>query len=386
MSKWGVGVTPAAPPPIRGWRISTVPMQRGWTIQQGATVSYPDPRAGQFRGRVGVCADPTLANMQALSAAGINWLRCDFSWAIIQPVDSAHFTWTTTDAVMTAAAQTGMNVLAIIDYCTPWASSKGDQIGDARFFHPTNNSDYANYAWAIVSRYGPGGAFWSAHPEFVPRPLTAVEIWNEPSAYYYWLPEPDSSDYAAMALAAAKAIKSVGPQVKVIVPADLYESRNDGEGPTLWGRSVFAAQPTLVNYVDAISVHPYPSSVCPDPLDDTRNVDQGFYGKALVARDLVMNQTGRELPVWITEVGWTTATSTSIGVTETNAATYTNHALGRALQANGTTQPYRPAIDMIFFYKYGRSNGVMTDAQGNYMLLRADGTAKPAWPEVLKYV
>lgn len=386
MSKWGISVLPATPPPIRGWRISTVPMQRGWTIPQGALTSFPDPRPGQFRGRVGMCADPTLANMQTLTAAGINWLRCDFTWSTIQPVDGTHFVWDTSDAVMKAAAQTGMNILAIIDYCAVWASSKGAQTGDARFFHPTNNSDYANFAAAIVTRYGPGGSFWTAHPELAQRPLTAVEVWNEPWGYYYWLPEPDPSGYAAMALAAAQAIKTANSQVKVIIPADMYESRNDGGGLTLWGTAVFAAQPTLANYTDAISLHPYPSSVCPDPLDDTRNVDQGFYGKALIARDVLMAATGRQFPVWITEVGWTTATSTSTGVTEANAAAYTNHALGRALQRNGTARPYRPAIEMIFLYKYGLSNGIMTDSQGNYMLLRADGSAKPAWSEVLKYV
>ncbi|MDB5175394.1 MAG: beta-galactosidase [Candidatus Saccharibacteria bacterium] len=387
MSKWGVTVNYPTPvgPLVRGWKLGKPAVRTGWDSAR-VVASFTDPNPGQYRSRIGMNAAPSLQNMQELTAAGITWLRCDFAWPAIQPTSSGQFTWTAHDAIMTSAAKTGMNILAILDYCAPWASTKGAQAGDIRFFAPSNNADYAAFCTAVIQRYGPGGSFWSANLGLRPSPVTAVEIWNEPWLSFYWNPEPDPTGYASLALVAAQAVKAASAAVKVIIPGDLFQSRADGLTQQRWGSAVFAAQPTLKNYTDAISVHPYPSSVCPDPLDDTRNVDQGWYGKCLEARDQIALTTGTLLPVWITECGWTTATGASNGVTESAAATYMNHMLGRALQSNGKSTSYRPIIEKVFPFKYEPANGVMTDAEGNYGMLHTDGTPKPAWLEVLKYL
>lgn len=391
MSKWGVSSAPTIGPSIRGWGINR-PFAQGWsTGAQGVVTSYPDPIPGTFRGRVAVCiwygynASTALTMMNTLVAAGVTWLRTDFDWSTIQPTSASLFSWNNADTLMTAAAKSGMNVLAILDYCAPWASSKGTQAGDITLFPPVLNSDYGNFCAAVVSRYGPNGTFWTLHPELVPSPLTAVELGNEPWGSWFALPQPNPTRYAGMALAGAIAIKSVNSSVQVIIPADLYQARSDGLTLQPWGPAVFTAQPTLATYTDKISFHPYPCSICPDPLNDSHNVDQGFYGKALIARDVVCAAAGKLFPVWLTEIGWTTATGTSTGVTEADAAIYTNHLLGRALQANGQSLPYRSAIEKVFVFSYKNSNGTMSDAEGNYPLLHSDGTPKPAWAEVLKY-
>lgn len=391
MSKWGVTAATATGPTIRGWGVNQ-PVSQGWsTGPQGRITGYDDPAPGAFRDKVAVCtwcgydAATYLKVMQTLITAGVTWLRTDFDWSTIQPTSASLFSWASPDIIMTAAAKSRMNVLAILDYCAPWASSKGTQPGDITLFPPVRNSDYANFCAAVVARYGPGGTFWTLHPELVPSPLTAAELGNEPWGSWFALPQPDPSRFAGMALAAAVAIKAVNSSVQVIIPADLYQARSDGLTFQPWGPAVFTAAPTLATYTDKISFHPYPSNICPDPLDDGHNLDQGFYAKALIARDVVCATAGKLLPVWITEVGWTTATGTSNGVSEADAAIYTNHLLGRALQTNGESLPYRSAIEKVFIFGYKNSNGNMADAEGNYGIMHSDGTPKPAWAEILKY-
>ena len=49
-----------------------------------------------------------------------------------------------------------------------------------------------------------GGAFWRAHPELTPQPVTAIEIWNEPDNREFWAPAPDAAAYAGLYLDRAR--------------------------------------------------------------------------------------------------------------------------------------------------------------------------------------
>lgn len=324
---------------------------------------------GPASGRVGLAtnllgsAEPLRPQLATLHDAGIRWIREDFAWDRIEP-ERGRFDWSATDELMAAAAAERVDVLAVAAYSAAWATS--DPGGDVHA-PPREDRDYAAYVRAVVERYGPGGAFWRGDgPE---RPLRAVELWNEPWGYFFFKPEPDPARYAALARAGARAVREAADGVDVLVPADLLEVRTDGR-IVPWFSALLAADRSLADLVDGWTAHPYPSprSAPPDARGDPRF---GFDRVAEIRR--LADAAGVERPIWITELGWTTATGSEDGVTEQQQADFLDAALGRALGA------WREFVPHVFVYTWNRSTGDPGDIEGNYGLRRADGSFKPAW-------
>lgn len=323
-------------------------------------------------GRVGLSThllltdEPLLPQLEKMRRAGIGWIREDFLWERIEPSPGA-FDWDRTDELMGAAARAGVDVLAILDYSAPWASS--DPAGDTSY-PPADPSRFAAYARAVVDRYGEGGTFW--HGDGPERPLRAVEIWNEPWGYFFWRPDPDPERYTELARATAEAVREAGRDVEVLVPADLLQVRSDGE-IRLWFRALLRADPSLPELVDGWTVHLYPSprDAPPDAGGDPR-----FAVRRVECIRRIATEAEVERPLWITELGWTTASASEEGVTEREQARYLGRTLDLALG------PWRGYVERTFVYTWSRSNEDPADVEGNYGLRRADGSLKPAWRAV----
>jgi hypothetical protein len=339
-----------------------------------ATAAVVLSAGGTPSGRVGLATnllgsrEDMRRQLATLHDAGIRWIREDFPWERIEP-QHGRFDWRATDELMAAAAEEEVDVLAIAGYSAPWSTS--DPGGDVHA-PPRDDGDYAAYVRAMVERYGPGGEFWRG--DGAERPLRAVELWNEPWGHFFFKPDPDPARYAALARAGAGAIHSAARGVDVLVPADLLQVRSDGR-IVPWFSALLSADPSLPELVDGWTVHPYPSprSAPPDAPGDPRF---GF-GRVAETRRLAA-AAGAERPVWITELGWTTATGSDEGVSEEQQAAFLNAALGRALGA------WRDFVPHVFVYTWNRSTGVPGDLEGNYGLRRADGSFKPAWRVVTR--
>jgi glycosyl hydrolase family 42 (putative beta-galactosidase) len=322
---------------------------------------------GAWTGRVGVAGhlmwySDQQTEMSRLRAGGVDWTREDFLWDTIEP-SKGSFDWSWPDKLMTSSSRTGMNVLAILDYSAKWASSGPN--GDGTYA-PRDNAEFAAYAAAIVRRYGSGGSFWSAHPELTPRPLGAVEVWNEPWGHWDWKPNPDPAAYARLARATAEAVKAATPGVKVLIAGDLLQARTDGK-IIPWLANVLTADPGLKSLVDAYSVHPYPYPRELGPFDERPDARWDFRRLELI------HQVDPTRPLWITEVGWSTAPGVSDAVSEAQQATFVRGAVQRALGEWGGF------VERIFVYSWDRSNGTSGDREGNFGLRRSDGSTKPAW-------
>jgi hypothetical protein len=300
-------------------------------------------------------------------AGGVEWIREEFPWRIVEP-QRGTFSWRQTDALMAAASVARVNVLGILAYSAPWASSDPTGAGDSKY-PPRDPADYAHYAAAVVSRYGAGGSFWSSRPDLAPRPLTAVEIWNEPWGYWFWKPNPSPAGYARLARAAATAIRSANPKVTILLAGDALQVRTDG-AIVGWLKNLRAADATLNTLIDAYSVHPYPSPRTNGPYLDRSDSRWDFQ------RVTLTHEIDPTLPIWITEVGWSTA-DTSDSVSEATQATYVKGAVVRALTDWGSY------VRRVFVYSFDRDTGDRTNREGHYGLLHQDGSPKPAW-EALK--
>jgi hypothetical protein len=330
---------------------------------------------GRASSRIGVSThlmagdEPLDQALAPIARDGVRWIREDFAWARIEP-ERGRYDWQRTDELMAAAAAAEVDVLAILDYSAPWATS--DPGGDLEA-PPRADADYARFARAVVDRYGEGGAFWDrADPV---RPLAAVELWNEPWGFFFWRPEPDPARYATLARAAAEAIRAADRDVDVLVPADLLQVRADG-AVRPWFAALLEADGGLPDLVDGWTVHPYPSPRAAGPGADG---DLRYSVKRVAEVRAVAERERAIHPIWITEIGWTTAAETEDGVSEEEQAQYLEETLALA------EGPWRDFVARTFVYTWSRSTGAAGDVEGNYGLRRADGSVKPAWRVVREH-
>ena len=354
---------------------ATVKRPRASLTPRRAAVQPPDAYAG----RVGVAVSYDLyqspvtqiqGGLAQLHAGGVSWIREDLTWAVAEPEPEV-FDWAPFDRLLKAAALARVHVLGILDYSAPWASSDPTRDGNA-FYPPKSDADFASYAAAVISRYGRTGTFWAENPQLTPDPLTALEVWNEPYESWDWKPRPDPVAYAALASQAARAIHAVDPHSVVLMAADLA-SWDNGNPPHRhsWLDSLLATDPELARLVNAIAVHPYPA-----PLNLGPNY-RGPHLKASFGRVALIRQAelaaGVRLPIWITEIGWSTAPDTPQAVSERRQAMYLQDATRRSLG------PWGSYVSRIFLFGWFRSSGRRGDLAGNYGLLDPTGVPKRAW-------
>ena len=336
---------------------------------------------GSYLGRVGMNsngfwfgANDAGAAYSRLAAGGVTRVREDFNWNAIEP-QRGQFNWSRPDTMMTAASRAGVEVLGILDYSAAWASSDPSGNRDEHFA-PRDNADYAAYARAVVRRYGPNGTFWSQHPELTAQPVTAMEIWNEPWGWWSWRDEPNPAAYAAMARAAAEAIHAADPSVKVVMEASLLQARHDG-ATAGWIDQVLGAQPALKSLVDVFSLHPYPYPKQNGPNVD-RNDPRWDYRQIELVRQTTISLGARK-PIWVSEIGWSTAPEADGAVTEAQQSRYIQDAVVRAF----TNWPY---VERIYLYSDDRDGSNRRDLEAWFGLFHGDGSAKPAWSALTQMI
>ena len=336
-----------------------------------------------YAGRVGVSShliwlseSDAQTALAPLVAGGVTWVREDFPWDQLQPSPTG-WDWTKSDNLMRAASAAGVNVLAILDYSAPWASSDPTGGGDTHY-PPSSDAAYANYAHAVVARYGVGGAFWATNPGLRPRPLGAVEIWNEAFGWWNWKPAPDPAAYAALVRAAAAGARAAQPSIPVLADGDLLEVRQDG-AIVGWLDSLLSADPGLASVVSAFAIHPYPDPPSKSPMDTSGDPQWTYSGEVALVRQTEARH-GVQTPLWITEIGWTTAPGTPEGVTEAQQARYVTQAVSLGIGEWGAF------VQRVFIYSWDESTGTPGDAEGNYGLRRSDGSFKPAWPSLVALI
>jgi polysaccharide biosynthesis protein PslG len=321
-----------------------------------------DGRVGLNTHLVWAPGDAVEPVLREIRAGGVRWVREELAWRLVEP-EEGRFEWDQTDNLMAAASRAGVDVLGILAYSATWASA--DPAGRDDRYPPRDPSAFARYARAVVARYGRGGAFWDEREELDPRPLRAVEIWNEPWTHSTWRPDPDPAAYARLVRAATRAIRDVAPDTTIAIAGDLLQVRTDGK-VVEWLGELLRADPELPSLVDVYTVHPYPDPRTAGPYDEHPD-GRWDYGRVELVR-----AADDRLPIWITEVGWSTAAAND-AVSESVQARYVEGAVARALDDWGAY------VERIFVYSFDRDSGERSDREGHYGLRRADGTAKPAW-------
>jgi hypothetical protein len=223
------------------------------------------------------------ADLDAMVAAGMTWVRADFYWSAIE-YQRGQFSWNATDAFVHAAESRGLRVLAMPDYTPTWART-----GPTDKYPPSHPSDYATFVAALAQRYAPLGVHnW--------------EIWNEPNNAMFWEPRADPVAYTTLLELANAAIKHADPSATVVT-GGLSPASDDGRNvaPLTFLAAIYAHGGR--NSFDAVGYHPY-SYPYPPMYPATWNT---FYETPALHALMASNGDGAK-QVWGTEIGFATGT------------------------------------------------------------------------------
>ena len=333
---------------------------RAEPVAPGAAAPEMRPEVGvQFHGRWADTTDEQRARfLDQLAAAGALWVRLDVSWAMLQPEgpDSYDLAWGVpfVDRVISMITSRGMRPLVTLWLTPGWANG-----GAGERTLPDDPADYARAAQWAAQR-------WQGQ-------VPAWEVWNEPNSEDF-LTGADPAQYAALLKAAYPAIKAGAPEATVVFGGTQL---ND----TDWIERAYDAGAS--GSFDAMATHPYmsPADLPPEaPNDGTGNRLRHL----IAVRELMVERGDEDLPIWLTEFGWSAHPDTGDeqpwqrGVTEQEQADY----LLRTVRLVREDMPY---VTHMFWYT-DRDRPDRGPQLGGYGLFDPALSPKPAFDALAQYL
>lgn len=221
---------------------------------------------------------------------GARTIRSDFLWHRIEP-EQGEWNFEHHDQVVNAFTSKGIEVIPLLAYGVPWASS---QTEDDHYFPPDDPADFANFAATVAERYKGS--------------IRRFEIWNEPNAgFRFWKPDfaGNPEEFGSLVIAAANAIHSKHPESEVILGGTFYHEQII-PGAEEFLTELLVHHPNLFDSIDAVAIHPYslyPPTVAPEFSADGE----------IPIWEMIQNiqRIVAPLPVTVTEYGITTIGDTS---------------------------------------------------------------------------
>jgi hypothetical protein len=192
----------------------------------------------------GPVLDPQVANlpheMDLMVHSGVESIRAVFPWAGAQPYpnwdsvppdkrqlfrdeNGVPTAFGYSDRIVAVAAQRGLAVLPVLWQAPRWAAREpgGDEASP-----PRSADDFAQYAAALVDRYGPNGSLWAEYPALPRVPIRSWQIWNEPNIVPFWKDQPFAPDYVAVLRAARARILALDPGARIVIGGLVNDSWN----------------------------------------------------------------------------------------------------------------------------------------------------------------
>lgn len=324
--------------------------------------------------RYGVMAHVDLAHKQyadmqevnralsMISEAGIQAIRVDFSWIVMEP-DRGRFDWRQYDAMVSAIQEHHLGILALVGGSPRWATSTPTDSQWATA-HPKDMQEYARFVYVLVSRYHDSVRAWA--------------FWNEPNVSIYWKPAPDPLRFAEMQRLGYLAAKYADPSGIVLFTG----LANDGSQwmpqhtwypPEEFLQAVY--KEIGGQFFDAVGRHPYAH-----PTWEGFDVLRQF----VRATRAVMTANGdASKPLWLDEIGY----GLTGGLTEEGQANWLVQLLDHMLSSTD--------YDAVFWYnfrnkpveEYGHEEG--SDSyifEHTLGLVREDFTPKPAYHAYQQFI
>jgi hypothetical protein len=263
---------------------------------------------------------PTPERLAGLEAgAGAEVGRFTISWESLQPAPPTHgrpqFEWDQFDRFVEALDGHGIRPLPVLLGAPGWARDP-PPICLGSMCPPSRHrlDQWAAFVAAVARRY----------PE-----AAAIEIWNEPNHVSSWrtLKGPDPERYAALFERSVRAVRSVDPELPVLIgsvaAAGSGGLRKDTTIPDFLNGFYDTVDPAVLDSAIGLGVHAYPSVHELDRLEP----NGGFATTLRQVRGVRDARDPRRL-LWVTELGAsTTAARVGPPVSEAEQASAVRNAL-----------------------------------------------------------
>jgi hypothetical protein len=309
---------------------------------------------------------------QRLTGAGMNTIRVELSWALIQPVSSSKYDWSSVDGAF-AAMPAGVKAIALFNNSPAWArdSSQKAVCGTASTMScrmpPAESklSSWQSFVKTALARYG--------------SKVAAVEAWNEPNLASFWRPKVDAARWARLVSATATAARAAKPGVTVIsggLVGGLNDDPTHDVGPMDFMQAAFAAVPKLATSIDQYGLHPYSRDACGAFGADSWAVQRDFLTDACASAGWDVDRMR-----WVVK---TYDPGAPIAITEYGFHTGGAYAIDAAEQGDWLVRAYdwfdaQADIGYLIFHTLFDTVWAPSADEATYGMVDAANNPKPAW-------
>lgn len=285
--------------------------------------------------------------LEMINNYGFNSFRDDYLWDMVEKKNGDYQPVGKLNRVESALSESkqryGMNPIAVLAYGNDLYDKSGYPSNDAAI------TAYANYAYWTAKRFKGKVKYY--------------EIWNEwnvGTGTHNKSPAPPPADvYFKLIKQASIAIKRADPQA-IVIAGSFNPLVKDG---MQWSDSLLDLG--MLNYVDGISIHPYsykssnPSLTTPD--GNLKKIDE--YQAEL------NKKLGKEIPIYITEIGVPTNTG-KFGYNQNYVAQY--------IVKYTMLAKARKYIKGVWWYDLSDDGDDPKNIEHRFGLLQKDGAKKPS--------
>ncbi|PHF78022.1 glycoside hydrolase family 5 [Priestia aryabhattai] len=274
----------------------------------------------------------TKQDIQDISTAGFKWVRMDIYWESVEPVKGKYdFTKNNYDKINSWLREYNIKPYYILDYSNKLYERKRSITSSE------GRKAFLKFVQMTVKRYNNQNAIW--------------EVWNEPNHPNFWNEVNSYNNYAKLLKSVYPVIKKYDPTGLVVGPA-LSGIHDDSLN---WLKNLF--QLNVLQYVDAISVHPYRYNNPETVIIDYKKLNR-----------LVKHYTKKKIPILSGEWGYSmTEPSMKIQMSEMKQAQYFTRTMLINISQN---------IHINIWYNWKNTGDNPSDREHNFGVMWYDSTPK----------
>ena len=191
------------------------------------------------------------------------WVRSTIRWTDVEK-EEGQWNFENWDRFVTRAEESGKKIILVIGFDSRWLYEDNKE---HRNLTEKELPYFLKYVEQVAIRY---------------RTRIVYEIWNEPN-WLYW--KGPAENFYPLSIAAVKKIREIEPNAIILAGSTSRVSERFTRG---------MAQSGALEDVDGFSLHPYAAS----PKGTIKQIEK---------LQKILDDLGYKMPIWITEVGYSTA-------------------------------------------------------------------------------
>lgn len=315
-------------------------------------------------------------SLRMIREAGFHWIRQEFPWEDIEINGKGDFwdhkwnvsAWAKYDRIVDLANQYGLEIIARLDNPPAWSRARGDEIGTRA--PPDNFEDFADFVYAVVSRYK--------------GKIRYYQIWNEPNIYPEWGEQPpDPEGYVELLRVAYQRAKQADPNCVILCAglAQTTECNDRNMNDLVYLQRMYDAG--VAPYFDIMGVMAY--GLWTGPTDRRTSPDRTNFARPQLIRDIMVRNGDAHKPVWATEIGWNALPPDFLGAANFGRVTLEKQA-EYAVRAYQRAQDEWPWMGVMNYWFFKRATDVERDQSFYYFrLVEPDFTPLPVYEALKNY-